>query len=112
MTSSILRDLGYHVTTQAKSLEAVDLIVSKPESFDLVITDQTMPQLTGDHLASKILHLFQHIPVILCTGYSSRFDSGKAAATGVSAFIMKPIDRKTFATTIRQVLDNNHGEGI
>ncbi len=106
VTGVILRDLGYNVTTEVKSVDAFDRIVSGPDSFDLVITYQAMPILTGDQLASKIHDVFPHMPVILCTGYSSLIDTKKAAAAGFSAFIIKPIDKDVFVKTVRRVLDN------
>ena len=76
-----------------------------PDAFDLVITDQTMPNMTGKELAKKLMQLRPGIPIILCTGFSEQIDSDKAKEMGISAFIMKPIDMSEIADTIRKVFD-------
>lgn len=96
--------LGYTVTTRTSSEEALDLFRSKPHSYDLIITDQTMPGLTGDRLAKKILAIRSDIPIIISTGYSAAIDSDKAAGIGIRAFIMKPFAGKELARVIKQVL--------
>lgn len=110
LTARILKDLGYQVTTQTNSLAALELIRSQQNFFDLVITDQTMPGLTGDQLAKNIMALSPDTAIILCTGYSSRMDAQKAAFMGINAFVMKPVNNTEFATTIRLVLDKRKGE--
>ena len=101
----ILESLGYGVTTTTSSLEALSLVREDPLRFDLVITDMTMPQMTGETLASKILDLRQDMPIILCTGFSAKTDEAKALAKGLRAFVFKPILRRDLAETIRRVLD-------
>jgi len=96
---------GYQVTSKTSSQEALDLFRSKPDYFDLVITDQIMPELTGDQLAVKIMKIRPGFPIIICTGYSSRMDDKKANRLGISAFLTKPVERVEFAKTIRRVLD-------
>ncbi len=110
MTARTVTRLGYQATTRTDSLEAFELLSSKPDYFDLVITDQTMPGLTGDQLTAKILSIRPDMPIILCTGYSSRINAEKAEQLGVSAFILKPVDKAGLASTIRQVL-NDKREG-
>jgi len=105
MTKLRIESLGYQVTTKTNSVEALELFCSQPDAFDLVITDQTMPKLTGDELVKKLIEIKPDLPVILCTGYSSKIDSEKAILIGISAFIMKPVDKKELAKTIRLVLD-------
>lgn len=97
--------LGYQVTAMTSSVEALELFRSQPNSFDLVISDQTMPELTGARLAKKIMEIRPNIPIIICSGYSSKMDAEKANYAGISAFIMKPVDKKDLAKTIRQVLN-------
>lgn len=97
--------LGYQMTAKTSSMEALELFRSQPDNFDLVITDQTMPELTGDQLAIELLNIRPDLPIILCTGYSTKMDADKAHLRGISAFMMKPVDNKEFANTIRQVLD-------
>ncbi|MFW2371947.1 MAG: response regulator [Gammaproteobacteria bacterium] len=71
----------------------------------MVITDQTMPDMLGTQLAKEMLNIRSDIPIILSTGYSSIVDADKARLMGVSAFIMKPVDNKKLAKTIRSIFD-------
>jgi PAS domain S-box-containing protein len=105
MGKQLLVSLGYTVTSRINSLEAFELFKSRPHAFDLVITDLTMPNMTGDELASKIMAIRPEIPVILCTGFSTRITEEKAKNMGIKAFIMKPLIKKDIAETLRQVLD-------
>lgn len=107
MTMQRLENLGYQVTSKTNSKEALELFSSQSDSFDIVISDQTMPELTGEELAKKLLEIRPNIPIIICTGYSSKMDEEKAKSIGISAFIMKPVDKGELAKTIRQVLDEN-----
>ena len=101
----MLESLGYQVTTRTSSLEALELFKAKPDSFDIVITDMTMPKMTGDELAKELIRVRPDIPVILCTGYSARIDEQQAAALGIKAFVTKPVLRADIAETIRKILD-------
>jgi PAS domain S-box-containing protein len=96
---------GYHVTTKTSSVEALEIFRLAPRDFDLVITDQTMPYLTGDQLALGMKKIRPEIPVILCTGFSAMIDDIQARALGIDAFLMKPVLRKELVETIRKVLD-------
>jgi CheY-like chemotaxis protein len=100
----MLERLGYQVTTQTSPLVALDLFRNKPDAFDLVITDVTMPKMTGDELAKELLKIRPDIPVILCTGFSARMSDEKARELGIKAFIMKPTLIQEIARTIRKVL--------
>jgi CheY-like chemotaxis protein/anti-sigma regulatory factor (Ser/Thr protein kinase) len=102
----VLVSLGYTVTSRINSLEAFELFKTRPNAFDLVITDLTMPNMTGDELALKIMAIRPEIPVILCTGFSTRITEEKAKSMGIKAFIMKPLIKKDIAETLRQVLDH------
>ena len=102
----MLDRLGYHVITKTGSLEALELFQAKPDKFDLVITDMTMPNMTGDKLAQEMLSIRPDIPVILCTGYSHQITEEKAKRIGIKKFIFKPIAIDELARTIRNVLDN------
>jgi CheY-like chemotaxis protein len=101
----ILERLGYRVTTRTSSLEALELFMVQPDNFDLVITDMTMPNMTGDEFAAKIMEIRADIPVILCTGYSERISKDKAHKIGIKEFVLKPIIMSDMATTVRKVLD-------
>jgi len=106
MGKQSLVSLGYNVTTRISSIEALELFKTQPDAFDLVITDLTMTNMTGDELAEKIMAIRPDIPVILCTGFSTRITEEKAKSMGIKAFIMKPMIRKDIAETIRKVIDH------
>jgi len=78
----------------------------KPDQFDLVITDMTMPQMTGDRLARELMQIRPDIPIIICTGYSERITEGKAKGMGIKAFVMKPLVMRDLANTVRKALGN------
>jgi PAS domain S-box-containing protein len=105
MGRQLLERLGYRVTCRTSSVEALKLFQARPHDFDLVITDLTMPKLTGDDFASKILKIRKDFPVILCTGFSSTLAEKKAREIAIRAFVMKPLVIADLARTIRQVLD-------
>jgi PAS domain S-box-containing protein len=106
-----LERLGYTVTALTDSTEALNLFSSDPSRFDLVILDQTMPKLTGLHLARKILTIRNDIPIILCTGHSDSVSPEKARAEGIKEFLMKPLGRQELAEVIRRVLDATESKG-
>jgi PAS domain S-box-containing protein len=103
----ILESLGYDVVARNSSIEALELFKEKKDRFDLVITDMTMPHMTGEKLAEKLMQIRPDIPVILCTGFSFMIDEQKALNMGIRAFISKPMLKQEIAETIRQVLDEN-----
>ncbi|MCK5508327.1 MAG: PAS domain S-box protein, partial [Desulfobacterales bacterium] len=105
MFAMILKQFGYRVTTRSSGVEALELFRFKPDEFDLVITDQTMPKLTGSDLALELLRIRPDIPIILCTGFSHTITPEKARAMGIRAFVMKPVVGTELGRTIRQVLD-------
>jgi CheY-like chemotaxis protein len=101
----ILESLGYQVTARTSSLEALELFRANPNGFDLIITDMTMPNLDGLGLAQKARIIQPDIPIIICTGYSERINEKTFNELGTQALVMKPIDRRMMAETIRKVLD-------
>jgi PAS domain S-box-containing protein len=103
----MLEHLGYRVTSRKSSREAFDLFRSDPLGFDLVITDMTMPEMTGDVLAREMMKIRPDLPVVICTGYSERLDAAGARAAGIQEMAMKPLAIKDFAYMIRKVLDGN-----
>jgi CheY-like chemotaxis protein len=107
-----LERLGYRVDGYTSSVEALDRFANNPNRYDLVITDMTMPKVTGDQLAAEILRQRPDIPIILCTGYSSRIDSRQAEAIGIRTMLMKPLNLGDLACTVRQVLDDRTTEAI
>jgi PAS domain S-box-containing protein len=100
----MLERLGYKVTARTSSIEALEAFRHKPDEFDLVITDQTMPNMTGKELAKELMSIRPDIPVVLCTGFSEQIDEKKAIEIGISAFVMKPTVMSVMATTLRKVL--------
>ncbi|MBT8349701.1 MAG: response regulator [Deltaproteobacteria bacterium] len=100
-----LEGLGYSITTRTSSVEALELFHSKPNDFDLVITDMTMPNMTVDQLAVEMMNIRPDIPVILCTGYSKIISDEMAAEIGIKAFTYKPVLKADLAKTVRKVLD-------
>ena len=105
MIRQILERLGYHVTARISSTDALEAFRTHPDKFDLVITDMTMPNMTGDKLAGELIKIRSDIPVILCTGFSERMPEEKAAFLGIKGFLLKPVVMKNLADTIREVLD-------
>ncbi len=103
---SMLERLGYEVVARTSSVEALAAFQAMPQQFDLVITDQTMPHMTGEHLAVALRRIRPDIPIILCTGFSHIIDAEKAQAAGIDAFCMKPLVTRDLAVTIQQVLAN------
>lgn len=105
VSSEILEMLGYEVVARTSGTEAMEAFRTDPRGFDLVITDFTMPKMTGVELAGKIMDIRPHIPVILCTGFSERIDERRAGGIGIRAFAIKPLKINEFAGLIRKVLD-------
>ena len=105
MAHQILERLGYQVTPRTSSVEALEAFRAKPDAFDLVITDMTMPNMTGIELTSGLKGIRPDIPIIICTGFSEMIDGNKAKSMGILGYIMKPIDKDEIARTIRKVLD-------
>lgn len=105
MEQRMLEELGYNLTSTSSSEKALELFKSEPDNFDLVITDMTMPFMTGAELSKNMLAIRSDIPIILCTGFSELIDKDKAKALGISAFVMKPILMSKIAKVIREVLE-------
>jgi len=99
-----LRALGYRVTACTSGVEALQAFRAAPQAFDVVVTDQTMPHLTGDSLAAELLRLRPDLPIILCTGYSQTLDEEQALALGIRAFLLKPCRLEDLAGAIRGAL--------
>ena len=100
-----LKQLGYDVVVKNGGVEALTLFRADPDRFDLVITDMTMPKMTGDQLARELMKVRPNIPVILCTGFSSKISREQAKEIGIKAYAMKPLARREMAITVRNVLD-------
>jgi len=105
-----LGQLGYDVVTKTSSVEALELFRADPGRFDLVITDMTMPKMTGDQFARELMMVRPDIAIILCTGFSPKISKEKAKEIGIKAFAMKPLVRRDMANTVRKVLDAGQSE--
>jgi signal transduction histidine kinase len=101
----MLTKLGYHVEVRTDSREALETFQQNPHRFDLLITDQTMPSLTGMELTRRVKELRPDLPVILCSGFSEGVNEEDLQSRGIDAFVMKPVIRSEIARVIRSVLD-------
>ena len=101
----VLGRLGYQVVTETDSLSALDRFCADPDAFDLLMTDMTMPVMTGDELGRAVLEIRPDLPVILCTGYSERITESEAVSMGFKGFAMKPMVVGQIARIVRDVLD-------
>ncbi len=104
-----LERLGYIVETESNPVEALTRFKAHPEKFDLVITDMSMPQMTGDQLIKALLAVRPDIKTIICTGYNKKIDEKKADGIGAWGYIMKPMDRMVLAQTVQTVLNSRRG---
>jgi len=102
---AMLTQLGYTVVSRTSSMEALEEFKAASEDYDLVITDQTMPNMTGVELARALLQVRKDLPIILCTGFSDLVDEEKAKQEGIKEFILKPIIMKDMARAVRTLLD-------
>jgi two-component system, cell cycle sensor histidine kinase and response regulator CckA len=101
----MLSSLGYRVTGFTDSLQALEYITANADKVQLVVTDMTMPQLTGASLAAKLLTVMPQLPIILCTGYSENITPEKAFALGIRDYVNKPVLLVDLARKIREILD-------
>ena len=97
---------GYHVTPVGGSLEALQIFRENPGDFDLVLTDMTMPKMTGERLSNEIKTIRPDIPIVLCTGYSDKLAGKNAVDLGLAGLLMKPVDQAELVKVVRQVLDD------
>lgn len=101
-----LAQLGYWVTARASSIEASELFKTRPDDFDLMITDMNMPHMNGLNLAGLMMSIRPGIPVILCTGFIDQVSEEKVKAIGTKALVMKPVNWHDLAVIVRKVLDD------
>jgi signal transduction histidine kinase/ActR/RegA family two-component response regulator len=105
MGKQMLGKLGYRVEAHTCSVEALEQFKQRPDDFDLVITDQTMPEMTGIQFAGKLRKIRPGIPIILCTGFSESIDEKNYKSMGIDGFVMKPVVKNEIARVIRETLD-------
>ncbi len=104
MTSQLLQRLGYNVTPYTDSVKALETFKKDPDQFDVIITDVTMPKLTGIELAAELFKIKPDVKIILCSGYSDLIDKETALATGIKIYMTKPVTQKDIAKNIRKIL--------
>jgi PAS domain S-box-containing protein len=109
LEKQMLERLGYKVTAFTSSVDALSKFKEDPSAFDLVITDMTMPNLTGEKLARELLSIRSALPVIICTGFSERMNQVRAESMGIKDFLMKPVVKSDLAKTVRKVIDEAKG---
>lgn len=100
----MLQKLGYHVISAPSGVEAFDIFSMRPDFFDIIITDMTMPGMTGIDLAEKIHSMRPETPIILCTGYNAKLTDDKAYEKGISKILLKPVEIRDLSTAIRELL--------
>jgi CheY-like chemotaxis protein len=107
MQEQMLNQLGYRVTAFTDSISALERFDDSPYSFDVVLTDLTMPKLTGDRLAREMLKIRPDIPIILCTGFSELIDEKTAHEMGIRKLLFKPVVKAELADALRDALDTD-----
>ena len=110
VVGQILERLGYEVMGCTSSAKALDLLKRTPGKYDMLTTDFTMPRMAGDVLAERALALKPGLPVIMCTGYSEKIDKQKARQIGIGRLLMKPVEERELAGTVRSLLDKARGK--
>ncbi len=105
LVQQTLERLGYTVTARLSSIDALEVYKKNPNKFDMVLSDMSMPGMTGDQLAYEIKKIKPNMPVVICTGFSERINKEKAQEIGVNGFLMKPIMKSDMAQMIRNILD-------
>ena len=101
----MLQRLGYHVVSESSSRKAFNTFINNSDHFDMVITDMTMPEMTGLELARGISAIKPDIPIIICTGYNNKITEDVAREAGIEKVLLKPLEIREFAVTIRELLD-------
>ncbi len=107
----MLQDLGYEVVSRTSSLEALEAFKFQPDNFNLVITDQTMPNMTGANMAREMITIRPDIPIILCTGFSKEIDPDNAGEFGICEFLFKPVTSRDMAEAVRRALEKKEAPG-
>jgi PAS domain S-box-containing protein len=105
LEKTMLERLGYNVTIRTSSIEALEAFKNAPKDYDLVLTDMTMPNMTGDRLAVEMIKIRPDIPIIIATGFSERINEEIAKEAGVKGFLMKPVLKNEMSEMVRKVLD-------
>ncbi len=108
MVQEMLETLGYETVARYGSVDALEAFRARPESFDLVVTDLTMPHMTGVDLAKAIFMTRPNIPIILCTGFSETVDENKIKQLGIKELLLKPVSMRDLAVAVNKILFRDH----
>lgn len=103
-----LEPLGYEVVTCTSAVEALNLVREAPQPFAVLLTDDTMPDMSGEVLVREVKRLCPALPIILCTNGSATLTKDAAKTLGIEASLVKPVLRQDLVWAIRQVLDGSH----
>jgi|GEM_PF-3027705 len=106
--SELLKEYGYAVTTFLSAKRALDSFKKDPAQFDLVITDMTMPEMTGEEFSLSIMAIRPELPIVLCTGHSDNISKNKALRIGIKKYFQKPVDGNDILIFIRKIFDENN----
>jgi PAS domain S-box-containing protein len=112
MYTDMLTHAGYRITSHENGVEALKAFREDPLAYHLVITDISMPIMTGDRLAAELMVIRPGIPIIVCTGFSNSIGRDEAGALGIRAFLTKPVSLATITRTVREVLDEENAQGL
>jgi two-component system cell cycle sensor histidine kinase/response regulator CckA len=104
VVQAMLTRLGYEVTSETDARKALECFRAEPDKFDLVVTDMTMPNMTGTELAGELLRIRPNLPIILCTGFSEALSPDEAKALGIREYLMKPFAIAELARALRHAL--------
>jgi PAS domain S-box-containing protein len=107
MEKQLLERMGYNVTSRTESIEAFEVFKTNPDAFDIIISDMTMPNMTGLQLANKVKAIRPDIPFVICTGFSDQITKESSKGLGIQGYVSKPIIKKDIAKIIRDVLDTD-----
>ncbi|MCP3942598.1 MAG: response regulator [Desulfobacteraceae bacterium] len=107
MEQQMLERLGYEIVSRTGSIEALDAFKENPDKFDLIISDMTMPDMTGVQLAKEVKAIRTDIPVIICTGFSDHISEETSSEFGIQGYVAKPVVKRQIAQLIREVLDKS-----
>ena len=103
--TKMLERLGYRVAGFTNSEEALEMFKNAKDAYDLIITDKTMPKMTGLDLAAGIKKVRPDIPILLCTGFLDKDIDDKVQKAGITEYVTKPLNRQEMAVAVRRVLD-------
>jgi CheY-like chemotaxis protein len=108
MAEKMLSSLGYSAMVTSRSRDALDMFRKNPHGFDVLVTDQVMPDMTGAELTREVLEIRPDMPIVLCTGFSEKFPREKAEEAGIREFVIKPIVRQDLAAALERALGNRN----